>query len=34
LFAGWERIEKSTHADGGRDRTEVLWLRNVRRGLF
>lgn len=26
LFPGWQRIEKSTHADGARDRTEVLWL--------
>ena len=23
---GWERIETSTHADGARDRTEVLWI--------
>lgn len=27
LFAGWERHEKATHADGARDRTEVLWIK-------
>ena len=26
LYAGWQRIERTAHADGGRDRTEVLWL--------
>jgi DNA adenine methylase len=26
LFGGWRRVERSTHADGGRDRVEVLWL--------
>jgi DNA adenine methylase len=26
LFPDWERHDKDTHADGGRDRTEVLWL--------
>lgn len=26
LFADWSRIEKETHADGARDRTEVLWI--------
>ncbi len=26
LFPDWERHGKDTHADGGRDRTEVLWL--------
>lgn len=36
LFAGWQRVEKSALADGARERTEVLWLRNVpeKRGLF
>jgi DNA adenine methylase len=34
LFADWERIERDTHADGARDRTEVLWLRNCTHGLF
>lgn len=36
LFAGWHRVEKSALADGARERTEVLWLRNVRekRRLF
>ncbi len=26
LYPDWERREKPTHADGARDRTEVLWL--------
>jgi DNA adenine methylase len=26
LYAGWDRREKSTQADGARARTEVLWL--------
>lgn len=26
LYPAWRRIEKATHADGARDRTEVLWL--------
>lgn len=26
LFRGWERIECNAHADGARDRIEVLWL--------
>ena len=26
LFAGWQRIDKETHADGARDRVESLWL--------
>lgn len=26
LFAGWERHERKHMADGGRERTEVLWL--------
>lgn len=26
LFVGWERHERATHADGARDRTEVVWL--------
>jgi DNA adenine methylase len=26
LFPDWHRVEKETHADGARDRTEVLWL--------
>jgi DNA adenine methylase len=26
LYAGWEISSRSTHADGGLDRTEVLWL--------
>jgi DNA adenine methylase len=25
-LAGWRRIERAAHADGARDRTEVLWL--------
>jgi DNA adenine methylase len=23
---GWHSIEKNTHADGARDRTEILWI--------
>lgn len=35
LFADWKRIEnRGAHADGARDRVEVLWLRNVSIGLF
>lgn len=26
LYPGWRRVERSTHADGARDRIEVLWL--------
>jgi DNA adenine methylase len=26
LFADWERFEREAHADGARDRTEVVWL--------
>jgi DNA adenine methylase len=26
LFADWHRVQKATHADGARNRTEVLWL--------
>lgn len=26
LFADWRRIEREAHAEGARDRTEVLWL--------
>lgn len=25
-LAGWRRIERAAHADGARDRTEVLWI--------
>ena len=28
LFTGWRRVERRAHADGARDRVEVLWLRN------
>lgn len=26
LYPNWQRVERSTHADGGRDRVEVLWI--------
>lgn len=34
LYAGWDRIEKASLADGARPRTEVLWMRNCEHGLF
>lgn len=35
LYADWQRIEnRGAHADGAKDRTEVLWLRNVNLGLL
>jgi DNA adenine methylase len=35
LYGTWERIEKTgPFADGARERTEVLWLRNVNLGLL
>lgn len=35
LFASWQRVEKTGPlADGARERTEVLWLRNVEPDLF
>lgn len=27
LFADWQRVERATHGDGARDRTEVLWIK-------
>lgn len=31
LYTGWRHVERNTHADGARDRVEVLWLSpNVR----
>jgi DNA adenine methylase len=29
LYADWHRVTKATHADGARDRVEVLWLNNA-----
>lgn len=29
IYAGWRRVERRHLADGARERTEVLWLRNV-----
>ncbi|MFN8468247.1 MAG: DNA adenine methylase [Caldilineaceae bacterium] len=26
LYAGWQRVERCAHADGARDRVEVLWI--------
>jgi len=28
LYAGWRRVERKALADGAKERTEVLWLRN------
>lgn len=30
LFSGWRRVERKAFADGARERTEVLWLRNIK----
>jgi DNA adenine methylase len=29
LFAGWMRVEQEAHADGARDRIEVMWLNDA-----
>lgn len=34
LYANWERLEWKQMADGARERTEVLWMRNCEWGLF
>lgn len=35
LFSDWPYVEKATHADGAKKRTERLWFRNVeQQGLF
>jgi DNA adenine methylase len=34
LYSGWHRIERKAMADGARERTEVLWMRNCDHGLF
>lgn len=35
LFSGWQRVERTGPlADGARERTEVLWLRNCEADLF
>jgi DNA adenine methylase len=34
LYNGWDRIERTALADGARERTEVLWMRNCEHGLF
>jgi len=26
IYADWHRVERKAHADGARERTEVLWL--------
>lgn len=31
---GWTRVEIPTHADGAKDRTEILWTHNCDHGLF
>ena len=37
LFGDWHRMERNTHADGAKDRTEVLWIKSAamrQPGLF
>lgn len=35
LFEGWERLENNgAYADGAKNRTEVLWMKNCDYGLF
>lgn len=34
LYAGWERLDRRAHALNATERTEVVWMRNVRRGLL
>lgn len=31
MLAGWHRVEREAHADGGRDRVEVLWINPLAR---
>lgn len=31
LYPDWQRIEKTTHADGARERTEVIWIKPAQR---
>lgn len=34
LYPDWQRVEFRALADGARERTEVLWLRNIPTDLF
>ncbi len=34
LYSGWHRIDRASHADGARDRTESLWLKTETPSLF
>lgn len=34
LFAGWHRVQREALADGAKERTEVLWMRNMPASLF
>jgi DNA adenine methylase len=34
LYSGWYRVERDTHADGARDRTEVLWINKAAKSAF
>lgn len=34
LYSDWERVDRVAMADGARERTEVLWMRNIKHDLF
>jgi len=34
VYGDWERVERKAFADGARERTEVLWIRNVSKTML
>lgn len=34
IYAGWDRFERSSYADGARPRIEVIWTKNIRKDAF